>query len=376
MRFADPPMTDLNLLIASIYEAVGEEDAVPYVMSRLSTHLGASLAFWYVVRRGASGDEVRSPFLFDGACGCGADTLREFREEMWRHDYALHAASVTDRTTETHELISKAELAHNDYAHWIRSSAGVDRRIGRSTDLGNGVVAGWAFHMPCGLRRRARERVDFDILAPHVRNLFRLTSQFGEIRAQRDGLEQIINEQQQAVMLLTVDGVLCWASDAAYRLTSRNDGITLINSKLSFARSAEKHAFDSLVHRVLEPDTSRPAGQLVVARSNSAFPYVVEIAPAPAHFRQGLHSRGAVIVTVHHPDSPMQARPEMWREMFSLTRMESCVAALTMRGLSDDTIAVQLGIGVGTVRTHQKQLLAKTETRSKAEAAHLLTRVN
>ena len=83
-----------------------------------------------------------------------------------------------------------------------------------------------------------------------------------------------------------------------------------------------------------------------------------------------------MIVTVHDPDSPTDARPEMWREMFSLTRMEASVAALTMRGLSDDTIAAQLGIGVGTVRTHQKQLLAKTETRSKAEAAHLLTRVN
>jgi len=371
-------MSDLNLLIASIYETVGEEDAVANVMSRLSTYLGATLAFWYVVRRGASGDAVRSPFLFDGAFGCRADTLREFREEMWRHDYALHAASITDRTTETHELISKAELAHSDYAHWIRNSAGVDRRIGRSTDLGNGVVAGWAFHMPCGLRRRARERVDFDILAPHLRNLFRLTSQFGELRAQRDGLEQMVNEQQQAVMLLTSEGVLCWASDAAHCLTSRNDGIAFIKGKLSFARCAEKHAFDSLVHRVLQPDPSRPAEavQLVVARSNSAFPYVVEIAPAPAHFRQGLHSSGAVIVTVHDPDSPTDARPEMWREMFSLTRMESCVASLTMRGMSDDAIAAQLGIGVGTVRTHQKQLLAKTETRSKAEAAHLLTRVN
>lgn len=371
-------MTDLNLLIASVYEAIGEEEAVPHVMSKLSTYLGATVAFWYVVHRGASGDAVRSPFLFDGAFGCGTDTLREFRDEMWRHDYALHAASVTDRTTETHELISKAELDHNDYAHWIRNSAGVDRRIGRSTDLGNGVVAGWAFHMPCGVRRHARERVVFDTLAPHVRNLFRLTSQFGEIRAQRDGLEQIINEQHQAVMLLSADGVLCWASDAAHRMASRNDGISFTKSKMSFARCAEKHAFDSLVHRVLEADPSSPAvaGQLVVTRSHSAFPYVLEIAPAPAHFRQGLHSRGAVIVTVHDPDSPTDARPEMWREMFSLTRMEASVAALTMRGLSDDTIAAQLGIGVGTVRTHQKQLLAKTETRSKAEAAHLLTRVN
>ena len=50
------PMTDGgHALIGSIYEAIGEENAVPHVMSRLSTHLGAGIAFWYAVRRGASG---------------------------------------------------------------------------------------------------------------------------------------------------------------------------------------------------------------------------------------------------------------------------------------------------------------------------------
>ena len=62
--------------------------------------------------------------------------------------------------------------------------------------------------------------------------------------------------------------------------------------------------------------------------------------------------------------------------MGCLTCAEARVAMLTMRGLSDAMIADELGIGIGTVRTHQKQLLAKTETRSKAEAAHLLTRIS
>jgi DNA-binding CsgD family transcriptional regulator len=44
--------------------------------------------------------------------------------------------------------------------------------------------------------------------------------------------------------------------------------------------------------------------------------------------------------------------------------------------MSDEAIARELQIGVGTVRSHQKQLLAKTETHSKAELAHLLTRIS
>ncbi|MFL6758506.1 helix-turn-helix transcriptional regulator [Sphingomonas sp.] len=369
---------DAFALIGSIYDAVGEDDAVPHVMGNLSARLGATLAFWYVVRRGASGDAVRTPFLFEGGFGVREDTLREFREEMWRHDYALRAASVTDRTTETHELISTAELAKNDYAHWIRSSAGVDRRIGRSTDLGGGVVAGWAFHMPSGLKRRPRERAQFDILAPHVRNLFRLTSQFGEIRAQREGLEHVVNEQQHAVLLLAADGSICWASDAAHRLCSRNDGIAWASGKMTFARSAEKQGFDSLLQRVLKPDPSsgNGASKMAVSRPSGGFPYVIEVSRTPASFRRGVHGGATFIATLHDSDRSTDGCPEIWREMFGLTPMETRVAMLTMRGLSDQTIAAQLAIGVGTVRSHQKQLLAKTQTRSKAEAAHLLTRIN
>ena len=364
-------------LIESIYDAIGEDDAVPRVMANLSAHLGATVAFWYVVRRGASGDALRSPFLFDGALGVHEDTLGEFRQEMWRHDYALHAASITDRTTETHELISPAEIARNNFAHWIQGSAGVDRRIGRSTELSEGVVAGWAFHMPPGLRRRSRERVTFDMLAPHVRNLFRLTSQFGEDRAQREGLEQVVDAQQHAVLLLATDGSVCWVSEAANRLSSRNDGIGCSAGKVTFARSNEKQAFGALLRRVLNTDGPSQMGvaQMTVERPYGAFPYVVEISLAPARYRTRIHSRAALIMTVHDPESFVDARPEIWRAMFNLTRTEARVAMLTMRGLPDEKIANEMGIGIGTVRTHQKHLLAKTETRSKAEAAHLLTRI-
>jgi DNA-binding CsgD family transcriptional regulator len=368
-----------HALIASIYEAIGEENAVPHVMSLLSAHLRAEIAFWYVVRRGASGDAVRSPFLFDGSFAVGATTLREFREEMWRHDYALRAASVTDRTTETHELISDAELNHSDYAHWIKTSAGVDRRIGRSTDLGAGSVAGWAFHMPTGLKRSPRERAEFDVLAPHVRNLFRLTSLFDELRARREALEQVIDKQQHVVALLAPDGQVCWASEAAHRLSARNDGISCGRGQVSFARSTDKRAFEALIRDALNPPQAAAvdtAGQLIIARPYGAFPYVVEIAPAPAFFRRRIHGRAALVMTVRDPDGVVDPRPQIWLEMFGLTRMEARVGMLTMRGLPDATIAGQLGISVGTVRTHQKQLLAKTETRSKAEAAHLLTRLS
>lgn len=365
-------------LISSIYEAIGEDGAVPHVMGEFSRHIGASVAFWYVIRKGASGDARISPFLFDGALGVTSQTLNEFRDEMWRHDYALRAASVADRTTETHELISKAELATNDYAQWIERSAGVNRRIGRSTELGGGVVAGWALHMAPGVKRKERERRDFDLLAPHIRTLFRLTSKFGDLALQREGLAHIIDAQGVAVILLAADRRICWASQAAENILKRDDGLGAKDGRVMFTKPDELREYETVTQRLLgaDPVGGEAEGHLLVTRPFGAVPYVVEIAPAPAHFRRQVHGSAAVILTIHDPDGRTDPRPEIWRKMFGLTPMEARVAMLTMRGLTDGAIAEQLGIGIGTVRSHQKQLLAKTETNSKAEVAHLLTRLN
>ena len=367
---------DRLALIGSIYEAIGEHDAVSHVMSNLSVHLGATVAFWYVIRKGVTGGATSSPFLFDGVIGVGARTLQEFRDEMWRHDFALRAASVTDRTTETHELISEGDLARNDFAQWLKVSAGVERRIGRSTDLSGGVAAGWSFHMPNGLRCSERERREFDTLAPHVRNFFRLTSQFGEAGAQRAALEQVVDARGHAVVLLALDGTVCWASETALALFARNDGLDCCGGRLSFARPQEKRAFEALLQQAAtryELTSSVILSRLAIARPSGASPYVLEISPAPGQFRRNMNDRGAFVLTVYDAEATIDPRPELWREMFGLTHMEARVATMTMRGLPDATIAAQLGIGIGTVRTHQKQLLAKTETRSKAEVAHLLT---
>ena len=178
-------------------------------------------------------------------------------------------------------------------------------------------------------------------------------------------------------MLLAVNGTVQWASDPAMRICSRNDGLALIAGKLTFQRSKEKRSFDALLQNAQHFASSNVAtpAQMVVERVNGAFPYVLEIAPAPLQLRRHVHSQGTFLVTIHDPDRCVDARPHLWRKMFNLTPAESRVAALTMRGLSDDSISMQLGVSVGTVRTHQKQLLAKTGTRSKAEAAHLLTRM-
>jgi len=70
------------------------------------------------------------------------------------------------------------------------------------------------------------------------------------------------------------------------------------------------------------------------------------------------------------PEAPIAAA--RLGDLFGLTRAESAVAAALGRGAAPDEIAADLGIGLATVRSHLKRILAKTGTHRQAEAVALL----
>lgn len=79
------------------------------------------------------------------------------------------------------------------------------------------------------------------------------------------------------------------------------------------------------------------------------------------------------LILLRDPEFP-PFRIEHLRTIFGLTRMEAMTAAELARGRTLAEIGGALGVGIGTVRTHLKQILLKTETNRQAEAVAVLTR--
>ncbi len=365
--------------MAQLYDSVGDADGVKTTMATVADYLGATASFWYVIARGVDRAAGEHPFGFQGFQGFTESGIRAFNDEMWRYDYALDHAVVVNRTTETHELISPQDAARSPYVAWMRASEGLDRRIARSTNLDDATVAGCAFHMPVGRTRCATERDRFDALAPHLRQMLRLSSLFGEHGAWREALEQVVAARAQAIVLLDADGTIRWASAAALALSAANDGLTCSGARLTFARNGDRQDFDRLLATSRAPKDfvdAVKAAFMMVARPSRKKAYGLEIAPAPVSFQRQFHARCAFIVTIRDPEQAIEGCPELWRSLFGLTPAEARVAQSSMRGLSDSAIAASLNVSIGTVRTHQQHILAKTETRSKAELAHLLTRLS
>nr|WP_246343383.1 helix-turn-helix transcriptional regulator [Sphingobium jiangsuense] len=101
-------------------------------------------------------------------------------------------------------------------------------------------------------------------------------------------------------------------------------------------------------------------------------PLALEVSPLRPSASAFGEQLPAVLVFIRDPEAPIAAA--RLRELFGLTRTEGAVAAALGRGAPLENIAASMGIGLATVRSHLKRILAKTGTHRQAEAVALLAR--
>jgi DNA-binding CsgD family transcriptional regulator len=171
------------------------------------------------------------------------------------------------------------------------------------------------------------------------------------------------------------DGHILQASPLADTLLRQNPKhLAVIGGRLSFHHPALQGKLTALIRAALE--TARgglgtPGSALLIPRPQQ-LPLALEVVPLrPASVAFG-EQRPAVLIFVRDPEAPLEVA--RLRELFGFTRTEAAVAGALGRGQSLEVIAMQMGIGLGTVRTHLKRILSKTGTHRQAQAVVLLAR--
>ncbi len=102
-------------------------------------------------------------------------------------------------------------------------------------------------------------------------------------------------------------------------------------------------------------------------------PLTLTVAPLRPRWSPGLDPGPLALVFLKDPERPSLHHDRL-RELFGLTATEAAIAAELGAGRSAEEIALRQRIGIGTVRWHLKNILAKTGTSRQAEAAALLAR--
>lgn len=253
-----------------------------------------------------------------------------------------------DKPTSIFYFIDEAEYVETRfYREWC-APQGVHEMMGavlarRADEMG-------AFTMFGGPDRPRFAAEDYDlvgVLAPHVRRAASIADLFHHRTLPNGGFDDILDELPTAMFLVDGRGTLLRANTAGEALVRDGSFVRKTGDGLWFTAEASRKALrEALALAVDEPQlipiAAGEGGQLTAA--------VLRSKANPGTFAVLLHDA--------KPNFPALGRHLV--EVFGFTPREFAVLLPMLEGKDVAEVAVFLGVGEATVRSHVKRLLEKT----------------
>ena len=362
--------SQLSSLITHLYDAAIDDTLWPGTAARIAASFGSVSTV--VKLHGDAGVgllECTDNLIVPGRDAAWADDWH--RQDLWVERSVAHGMSrvITDE-----DLVTPVEQATSGfYQEWL-SHLGIYHMVGAVFPAADGAIGVLGIH-------RSREsgaytpseRRQVAVVLPHLQRALRLRHRGAATLQAHAPALQALDRIDTGV--LVVDGVciIHQASAMAERLLRDNSELGVVAGRLALAQPALQDTLLAMVRAALgiaSGNAARAAAALCIPRLNR-LPLALEVMPLRAS-SLSLEQQPAVLIFIRDPEAPIAA--ERVRELFGLTRTEAAVAAALGRGSAPDAIAAGMGIGLATVRSHLKSILAKTGTHRQAELVTLLAR--
>lgn len=359
-------------LIAHLYDAAVDESLWAGTAKRIAETLGSTSTVLKL-----HGDNARVNLL-----ECTDNLTVSEREQAWADDWhrkdlwvERSVAYGMQRIITDEDLVTREEQARSGfYQEWLRH-LDIHYMLGAVFPAADGAIGVLGIHRPRGAGAyTGDERRQAAIVLPHLQRALRLGQRFAAVSQTHAAALQALDRLDTGVLMVDGAGRIIQASSMAERLLRESAELTVIRGRLALRSPALHDKLLALVRGAM--DTARgkiakPGAALAIPRPHR-MPLALEVAPLRPSASAFGEQLPAVLVFIRDPEAPIAAA--RLRELFGLTRTESAVAAALGRGASLDDIAAGMGIGLATVRSHLKRILAKTGTHRQAEAVALLAR--
>ncbi|WP_374654619.1 helix-turn-helix transcriptional regulator [Phenylobacterium sp.] len=294
------------------------------------------------------------------------------RRDLWVTRSVAHGLSrvITDQ-----DLVTPEEQARSGfYQEWL-SRLDIHHMLGAVFPAADGAIGVLGVHRPREAGAYdAVERRQAALVLPHLQRALRIGQRLAAAQSGRRAMLDAFDRLDAGVLILDAAGRILHANRAARQMFSENIELSVVQGRLALRQPRLHDRLLTLLRASLDIAQGKigaPGGALSVPRIDRA-PLALEIAPLPPSASVTGLQQPAVLIHIRDPEAPLAAA--RLRELFGLTRSESVVAAALGRGASLDEIAAETGVGLATVRSHLKRILAKTGTHRQAEAAALLAR--
>ncbi|WP_443971443.1 helix-turn-helix transcriptional regulator [Sphingobium sp. CR28] len=359
-------------LIAHLYDAAIDDALWSGTATRIAETLGSTSTVLKL-----HGDNARVNLL-----ECTDNLMVSAREQAWADDWHRKdlwvdrsVAYGMSRIITDEDLVTREEQARSGfYQEWLRH-LDIHHMIGAVFPAAEGAIGVLGIHRPQGAGGyRATERRQAALVLPHLQRALRLGQRFAAVSHAHAATLQALDKMDTGVLMVDGAGRVIQASSMAEHLLRDNAELAVVRGRLALRSPALHDKLLALVRGAMATargQVAKSGAALAIPRPDR-MPLALEIAPLrPAVSALG-EQRPAVLVFIRDPEAPIAVA--RLRELFGFTRTEGAVAAALGRGASLEDIAAGMGIGLATVRSHLKRILAKTGTHRQAEAAALLAR--
>lgn len=356
-------------LIGTIYRGVQDAAIWDRALDGLLHYTGSR--FTMVSAVDMKSGQYSSNRFYGADDGRFLDGVLDYNEHMYKADptlaFAKHYPDAGFVSAQMAISGGATDWSESPYGMWTRDVLGVGQSIACYTRAKDDLVIGVSLHPPAA--RTVHSDTDirlFKMLFKHIKQAIHMTARPIDL-----------HNATAAVLVIDKDGTIEAFSGAAERLLAQCDGMRIRDRRLHIEDRAEASRFGLLLRSALGAISSGGVGGGVrVSRPSGQQPWVLKVTPRPHPSSPFGLARHRVTVQIFCSDTSLSDWDDtVAMQLFGLTPTEAVIAAYLQRGLADAAIANHMKVGISTVRSHVKSILAKAEVRSKAELAHLLTMI-
>lgn len=365
----ESPISDL---IAHLYDAAMDTALWPGTATRIAEAFGSAST---VLKLQAGDAQVT---LLE----CTDNLILPARQQAWAEDWHRKDLWVErsvgygmSRIVTDEDLVTREEQQRSGfYQEWLRY-LGIHHMLGAIFPAADGAIGVLGIHRDREAGAyNASERRQAALLLPHLQRALRLGQRLASISLAQEAGVQVLDCLDVGVLVVDGSCRVMYANAGAEAILRENIEITVAGGYLFIRDAVLQDVLRLLVRNAVHTAQGKvacPGAALTVPRDHH-LPLAVEIAPLRPCLLPLGGQRPCALVFMRDPEAPIAVK--RLRNLFSLTHTEGAVAAELASGHSLKEIATRLGIGMATVRSHLKNVLAKTNTHRQAELVALLAR--
>jgi DNA-binding CsgD family transcriptional regulator/PAS domain-containing protein len=356
----------LNDLIGSIYDSVLAPYCCDSVFARVACYVGG-VGSWFFVKDHNS-ERVRVLSMFGIVRPPPPSDLFAQMYPALRG----HFLGEIEQPVATSDLIPFDELAQTEfYRTWAEPQGLVDFVSAVLDTSATGVSLFGVFrHERDGLadegaRRRMR------LIAPHLRRAMLIVRKSAEAATLADALDGL----SAGLCLVDAGGRIVHLNTAAQAILDADDILRTLNGKLVARDAQAERTLQQVFAAAGKGDEALGTKGIAVPLSGQdGERYVAHALPLPSGLRQRVGFMAAVAALfVHKTTTAASAHPEVIGAAFKLTPAELRVLLAIVELGSVSKVAVLLGVGDGTIRTHLNHVFEKTGAKRQADLVKLVT---